>query len=318
MTTTRIRTPGRLHFGLLARGPAAPRQFGGLGLMVDRPGIVLEAEPAGSWSASGFLAERARGVAERVAGAMASSFGVGPRPLSFRVVEAPPEHVGLGVGTQLGLAVAKLIATSAGLDLDAPSLAAMAGRGARSGVGLHGFDRGGLIVDGGHRGAGGVAPMVARPEFPAEWSVLVATRSRPRGLSGPDEIGAFARLPPIPESETDRLCRLVLLGILPSVAERDLEGFGAALEEIQHRVGSWFAPAQGGLFAGEDVAELAAWLKEGGLVGVGQSSWGPTLYGFTAEGPEWQEAFLRRLRERFGAMDLLGWTAASPRGAILT
>ena len=37
----RIRTPSRLHFGLLGWGPHLLRQFGGIGLMIDSPGIEL-------------------------------------------------------------------------------------------------------------------------------------------------------------------------------------------------------------------------------------------------------------------------------------
>ena len=40
----RILTPSRLHFGLLGWGPQAPRQFGGVGLMVERPGLEIVAE----------------------------------------------------------------------------------------------------------------------------------------------------------------------------------------------------------------------------------------------------------------------------------
>ena len=33
----RVRAPSRLHFGLLAFGDSAPRQFGGVVAMIDRP-----------------------------------------------------------------------------------------------------------------------------------------------------------------------------------------------------------------------------------------------------------------------------------------
>jgi predicted sugar kinase len=65
----RVATASRLHFGLLGLAAAterwhdregAPtlpaRTFGGVGLMVERPGIILRAEPADAWSAVGPLA----------------------------------------------------------------------------------------------------------------------------------------------------------------------------------------------------------------------------------------------------------------------
>jgi beta-RFAP synthase len=181
-------------------------------------------------------------------------------------------------------------------------------------VGLHGFALGGLIVEGGHRGDGEISPLIARMAFPADWSVLVIVPTHEPGLHGPDEVRAFAALPPIPESETDRLCRLVLLGILPAVAERDLDGFGQALEELQLRVGLWFAPAQGGVFAGPRLEAIAGWLRGRGVRGVGQSSWGPTLYGFSAEGAEWRDALSRRFSEQFGEGSTVLWTGASAEG----
>ncbi len=317
MTTLRLSTPSRLHFGLLARGPAAPRQFGGLGLMVDSPGLEIEATPSSSWTAEGPLGDRALRVAESVVSALGRGLAR-PTPLHFAMRRVPPEHVGLGTGTQLSLAVAKLVAASISLPRTcAADLASLCGRGVRSGVGLHGFDVGGLVVEGGHKIDGGIAPLLCRLDFPREWAVLVIAPRIAEGLHGAAEARAFAALPPMPETETDRLCRLVLLGVMPAVAEVDLDGFGAALEEIQHRVGSWFAPAQGGVFASPRLATLVAWLRSEGLRGVGQSSWGPTIYGFTQEGPDWRGSLLDRLRDRFDLDGAGLWTTASRQGAIL-
>lgn len=315
MTMLRLAAPSRLHFGLLARGAGAPRQFGGLGLMVDDPGLDISAERSDDWQADGPLADRALRVANEVAANLQSQGRATP-PLRLTIHRIPPEHVGLGTGTQLSLAVAKLVATSAGrADADATTLATMCGRGLRSGVGIHGFERGGLVVEGGHKAQGGVAPLLARLDPPENWNVLVITPTSAAGLHGPEELQAFAALPPMPESETDRLCRLVLLGILPAVAEGDLDAFGAALEEIQQRVGSWFAPVQGGIFESPQTAEVAAWLSSQGLRGVGQSSWGPTLYGFTDRDKAWRQATRERLKARFGPGIDGQWTHASRQGA---
>jgi predicted sugar kinase len=36
-----LQAPSRLHFGLFGWGPAAPMQFGGLGLMIQNPQLEL-------------------------------------------------------------------------------------------------------------------------------------------------------------------------------------------------------------------------------------------------------------------------------------
>jgi beta-ribofuranosylaminobenzene 5'-phosphate synthase len=318
MTRLALRTPSRLHFGLLSWGRESTRQFGGVGLMVEAPGLTIQAEPARSWTASGPLAARVLEFARRAAEGLEGR-GLAVKPASFDVVEAPPEHVGLGLGTQLGLGVARLVRELAGHpDPPIEELARLSGRGLRSGIGLHGFAHGGLIVDGGRAGPEGIPPLLARLEFPSEWSVLIVLPGLVPGLHGPREIQAFAQLPPSPDSLTDRLCRLVLLGLLPAVVERDLPRFGEALEEIQQQVGRGFAPAQGGVFARPELEAIAAEMRASGLHGVGQSSWGPALYGFSDGEAGERAALLERLVDRLSLPPYsASWTRGSPRGASI-
>ena len=74
---------------------------------------------------------------------------------------------------------------------------------------------------------------------------------------------------------------------LPAVAEADLASFGAAIRELQSRLGDYFAPIQGGSrFTSPDVAAALARLDEAGAYGIGQSSWGPTGFAFAASAEE--------------------------------
>jgi beta-ribofuranosylaminobenzene 5'-phosphate synthase len=289
---TRVIAPSRLHFGLLSHpaegrerwpgldgAPGLPvRHFGGVGLMVDRPGLAVRVEPADAWSATGPLAPRARAFAER----FVASLPVREQP-PFRVIveHAPEEHTGLGVGTQLGLAVAKAIAIETGhVNWPAAELAVRVGRGERSAVGVHGFDRGGLIVESGKVPGEVLSPLVARFDLPAEWAVLLFTPDGGTDWHGPRERRAFAELGrhgPSP-AETDALCRLVLTGMLPALASMGLDGFGEAVYEFNARVGDSFAPVQGGRYGSPAVAECVARLRTAGVRGVGQSSWGPTVF----------------------------------------
>jgi beta-RFAP synthase len=314
-----VRTGSRLHFGLLGWGVAGVRAFGGLGMMVDAPELRVVARLADAWSAQGPLAERALAVARRFESA-------GPDlpllpPVRLTIEAAPPHHAGLGVGTQLALAVATALHALAGRPSPGPvALARLSGRGLRSGVGLHGFAQGGLIVDGGHGEGDAPPPLVARVEVPGGWNVLLATPSLPPGRHGPDERAAFAGLPPAPVSATDRLCRRVLLGVLPAAVEGELSAFGTELEGIQDEVGTLFAPAQaGGRFAHPMLHALAEGLRALGLHGVGQSSWGPTLYGFTDRATGGFDAGLDALCDRLGLdRRVFHWTRARNAPAELT
>lgn len=317
MTRLRIQTASRLHFGLLGWGPNAPRQFGGIGLMVEEPGLVVTGEPSERFEAVGPLSERVSGFLRRVEGMEAA--GGSLKPARIEVQSAPEEHQGLGVGTQIDLAVSRLLLGLSGVDEPSlEQLAALSGRGRRSGIGLHGFLRGGLLVDGGHRVADSVPPLVARMDFPSDWSVLIVRPSGPKGRHGADESTAFAALPPFPERVTERLCRLVLLDILGAVAERDLETFGAALAELQRHVGAAFAGAQGGVFASPEAESLIAELGRLGLVGAGQSSWGPSLYAFGNVSRERRRAIADQLSARRGLRpNEILWTRARNQGAAI-
>ena len=320
MNRLTVRTPSRLHFGLLSWGKDAPREFGGVGLMVDEPGSIIAAEPAAAWAADGPLRGRILDVAAHVVASLARQ-GTSAPPLRFAVLQAPPEHVGLGVGTQTGLAVARLIREFARADtVPAGELALLAGRGLRSGIGLHGFDLGGLIVDGGRAVRAGArpAPLIARHEFPPDWAVLVLIPPARTGLHGDSEVRAFGQIPPLPSAVVARLCRLVLLELLPAVAEVDLAAFGAALTEIQGLVGQGFASAQGGIYARPELLTLVENLRSVGLVGVGQSSWGPTLYGFTERSNPDRSAIVQRILGSTGwPPGSVFWTAASRQGASI-
>jgi len=156
-----VRTPSRLHFGLLGWGPEAARQFGGLGLMIEDPAIALTAELGSPPLVQGPLADRVQRVL-RFLGNRLAERGIPVRAMRIRIVEAPPEHVGLGVGTQLSLAIVAAVHRLEGAGLpSAQDLARLAGRGQRSGIGLHGFQRGGFLVDGGRKADRDVPPLVA-------------------------------------------------------------------------------------------------------------------------------------------------------------
>jgi beta-ribofuranosylaminobenzene 5'-phosphate synthase len=315
----RVRTPSRLHFGLLAWGAEAARQFGGVGLMIEQPGIELTAELSPSWIVEGRLAARVERIISQLEG-RARELGLPISPCRIEIKVAPPEHVGLGVGTQLSLAVARAVlplggATEAGVE----QLARLTGRGLRSGIGLHGFERGGLIVDGGRRHQTDFPPLLTRLPFPEEWSILVLRPQEEPGLHGLEERRAFETLPPIAASVTEALCRLVLLEMLPAVVEHDLAAFGAALTALQASVGACFAPAQGGIFLSARAASIVDELRNLGFAGVGQSSWGPTLYGFTDRAGTALGALVEHLRRHFDLDPTsLFTTTAANHGATLT
>jgi beta-ribofuranosylaminobenzene 5'-phosphate synthase len=304
-TIIEVRTPARLHLGMLSFGVPGARSYGGVGVMVDRPGVQLRLRLANRLEGRGPQAERA----VQFARACLEAWDMGGIGCNLEVVAAPPSHAGLGSGTQLGLAVAAGIrhlftepageddAGSAGpeaLDAtehdwlfdirDVMDLARVVGRGRRSCVGVYGFSRGGLIVEAGRTVAEAdddasrsFSPMIARARLPAAWRCVVIVGRESAGLSGDAERSAFKRLPPVPAEITAELSRIALLELLPAAVEGRFQEFSTAVRRYGEVAGQPFAEESARLPHAAATANLLELLSEVGAPGCAQSSWGPAV-----------------------------------------
>lgn len=288
-----VTAPARLHLGFVDLSGDLGRRFGGLGLTLSDVCTRLSVSRAASWSGSGPCSERAVMHAQVIMRALGLAGA-----LSIDVREAIPEHVGLGSGTQLALAVCGSLVRLFDLDSNLRALAQITGRGVRSGIGLGAFEYGGFIVDGGRNVSRALPPVICQAPFPESWRVLLILDRRRQGLNGSEEASAFERLPTMETGVSGWLCRLLLMQVLPALAERDFKRFCEGLSGIQDRVGDFFAPLQGGRYSSPGVAEVLGWLKEQGLPGVGQSSWGPTGFAMIENAAQ-AERILRLVRDRW-------------------
>jgi beta-ribofuranosylaminobenzene 5'-phosphate synthase len=292
-----VTTGARLHFGFFAHHAAdigvaqsddllAKSNYGGVGLMIDSPSFVVAVSKSDRDAViCPELTSREAWVEAAAARAVSQYRSACPperQPPACTIVirRVIPNHCGLGSGTQLAIAVAQALALLAGDgQADASTLARRVARGKRSAIGIHGFARGGLLVDGGKRVEDEIGQLVGRADIPDDWRLLLIMRgnSAVAGLAGQEEVAALERLPGMPPSLTDRLCRLALLEMLPAVAQSDCDWFGEALFQFGGAVGEYFRPVQGGVYAEPLMAELVGWLRSEGIRGVAQTSWGPTL-----------------------------------------
>ena len=294
MTTVRVAAPARLHMGMFDASGDGPRRFGGLGVAVSRPAVVVEAIASDELGVGGADAERALAVARRCR----ETLGEGA-DARVRVLEAIPAHAGLGSGTKLALAVTAALAALAGQSPDPAAMARTAGRGARSAVGLWTFALGGFVVEGGRRpGVAEPAPLLVRHAMPDEWRCVLVIPAAEPGLSGGPEEAAFADLRPDPARSAE-ISQLVLTALLPALVERDLIEFGAALSRLQRLVGDAFAPVQGGTFHPQAGPFVDALLRLG-AAGAGQSSWGPAVYGLVGSEQQGHD-IVRGLEPELGA-----------------
>jgi len=294
-----VNAPGRLHLGFLDPGASLGRRFGSLGLVLDGISTTLEMRlarsdddqsdtPGDQYAAPPYASEelpRLRAHIEalkRLSGCRA--------PVDVRLRHVLPVHAGLGSGTQLALCAGHAFARLHGLALDASELALALARGARSGIGIAGFEQGGLILDGGPRSATELPPVLARLSFPDEWRVLLVLDDARTGLSGPAERKAMAELPPFPQALAAHACHLALMQILPAAAECDFAPFARGVSELQDGIGRYFAASQGGIYTSPAVARVLDWIGARHCAGIGQSSWGPTGFAILASHDEAAQA----------------------------
>ncbi len=305
-----VRAPSRLHFGMFSFGVPTQRQFGGAGVMIDGRRTVLHVRGAKEFECRGAHEARLRQTLEAV---RRTEWGRDLPACRLEIVESPPSHVGLGSGTQTALAtVAGLRAWSRLPPLGAVELATTAGRAKRSAVGLYGFLHGGLIVEAGRMPHDAVAPLAAQVVLPREWRFVLIRPIGKAGISGDVERAAFADLPPVPRELTDELCRIGLLDLVPAARTGDFAGFADAVYRFGHAAGECFKSRQAGVYATDELAAIVARVRAEGVAGVGQSSWGPTLFTLHPS-PTAAEAHVVRWR-RWPDGDRLDLTVVAPAG----
>lgn len=301
-----VEAPARVHFGMLDLSGSLGRRFGGIGAGIHPPGVALTASHAQQLTVSsdvdGGVAREVveEGCAASLAAARAvlAHYGI-DRGVHLTLQRLLPAHHGLGSGTQISLASARAVAELFDLPGGAGGLATIVGRAQRSAIGTYVFEQGGFILEGGRRpGVDRLAPLLSRLPIPPSWRCVLALPSGGPGLSGATEAAAFAALPRPPEHDAERVAHLVLMALLPALADADFDAFAAALSEIQQLNGRWFSAAQGGAYAAGGSTALVEVLTAWGLRGVGQSSWGPAVYALASD-PDVSASLARRVSVRF-------------------
>jgi len=280
-----VKTPSRLHFSLIDMNGQLGRIDGSLGLALNYPNVVLEASKSEEISVLG----EERTSVEKLASLFLKHFKIASGA-QIEVKGAIPKHVGLGSNTQLSLAVASVLSRIYGIKKTTRELAVIMKRGGTSGIGVAAFEKGGLILDGGHSfGRDGEkqsflpssaskaqpAPVLARYAFPEDWFFVIAIPRIYRGVHGEEEIRVFAERCPINAAYVGKACRIVLMKLLPALLERNIENFGSGLTGLQD---AGFASATKDLMH-PVVRRCIRFMLEKGAYGAGQSSFGPSTFG---------------------------------------
>lgn len=269
----------RLHFGLLSTRPIDQICFGGCGLMIRRPSVHVRAVAADRFRFHGDFESRCLAVVRQ----FAKHVGLTELPgCDLQLLHSADAHAGLGSGTQINLAIATALATLFQTSISLEQLAAeIAGRGRRSAIGVHGFAHGGLVIESGIPEGQALGTLAATQSFPSDWRILLV---RPidfkAHVHGGVEQKHFAQLPDGSASARDALVAIMNQQILPAIIARDFGAFCKAVADYNYGSGMLFAPVQGGPYNGPQLESLVALMQRMGCQGVGQSSWGPTIFAF--------------------------------------
>lgn len=268
----------RIHLGLLELSGSYTRIDGGAGLAVSiLPMTVTVSE------ATGFYIDSDHEQAKRIACYTVSDLKhiIPSTKIRITISSQARLHIGLGFSTQCALTVACAILTYFNIPFSRESLARAVRRGGTSGIGIHSFFDGGFVVDGGHlfpeeKDSIGptsqyvlqtIPPLVARHPFP-DWTICIAL---------PNEIDFWKKNTPVPEDESNYLCKNLLLGILPALCAGNFEAFCRAIDNstrygLKKREIHYWQP---------QYDKRKHILEECGWRGITLSSLGPALIGFS-------------------------------------
>lgn len=323
--SVQVIAPSRLHFGLihvplpgLTHWPDGTeiRNFGGLGLMLASPTVqVTASQHYGSFRATGNLAERALEFAELL---RQRCFEYFDHELRVELIaNGPPQHVGLGVGTALALATCDAMVQTLVPWRDSTSFLAWATqRGQRSGIGITGYDLGGFIVDDGKISDIQLPSLYDRTDFPQDWRIVLVRPPVEPIWHGQKEREAFLGARDVLQAQQTSfaLRKLAHETILTSVYAEDFRTFSESIAEFNRLAGEPFQNAQGGIYASPEIACVIDDLMDMGTAGVGQSSWGPTVFAF-AESEDQAHFIAKCARDRFSSETEIQVTQANNTGA---
>lgn len=276
----KITTPGRLHFGLIDMNGDAGRVDMGIGVALNKPNFVISVEEYSELKIIGGFDEEI----SRIVNILSDKFKIN-KNYRIKIHSSIPRHSGFGSTTQLTLAVAKCITEINEIFLDASELAKITGRGGTSGIGVEAFSHGGFILDCGHKfktEKEGFAPssfskapppkILLNYKIPEDWFFVCAVPEKGK-IYGTREAEIFSKFCPIPSTEVDKICRIVLVKILPAVIEKDIESFGSGLSSLQEL---GFKKVEVSLQS-EESKKLINELRNISF-GSGLSSFGPCIY----------------------------------------
>ncbi|UXM85534.1 beta-ribofuranosylaminobenzene 5'-phosphate synthase [Methanococcus aeolicus] len=250
-------SPSRIHMGLIDLNGSIGRVDGGIGITIDYPNFVIEGRGSSQIDIefnknilNNFNPQDLKDIENRIYNSSKEILKyMGEEGIYLKINEIMPQHNGLGSGTQISLATGKIISEIYNKKLNAKTISKITGRGGTSGIGVYSFEKGGFIIDGGHSFGKDknkekqdfkpssaskntpVAPLLFRHDF--NWDIVL-TIPKGKNICGDKEIDIFKKYCPISLNETQKICHLILMKMMPSIINNDFNSFGEVVNELQY------------------------------------------------------------------------------------
>ena len=146
MQAIRVTTPSRLHLSLIDLNGSRHRIDGSIGLAIQKPSFELLVQPSERVEIDSLnYTDRSKSVVQK----LMDHYSI--PGLKVKIIQEIPQHSGFGSGTQLALSISAGANRIYRLGQSVPDLAKAVGRGGTSGIGVVAFEKGGFILDGGHK-----------------------------------------------------------------------------------------------------------------------------------------------------------------------
>jgi beta-ribofuranosylaminobenzene 5'-phosphate synthase len=285
------------------------RLFGTLGFAIDLPLEVEVSESKGIRSDDEWACACVEKFCERYA----------IEGAEVEIRKKIPRSVGLGFHTTLALSIGAALSRLYQLNLNLSEIALTVRRGAITALGVYAFERGGFIIEGGFKVEEKekmIPPLIFRSPLPENWYFVIAVPDEPKKevmkiRRREEEI--LKQLKPMRKEISDELSRMVLVKIIPSILEGDLDSFGRGLTDFNSKLGEfWYGGRK--RYCHPVVEKGIKVMLEAGPCAC-QSSWGPAFYGIV-KGEVKAQGLVERLRPVVGEGEVF-YTKANNSGAVV-
>jgi beta-ribofuranosylaminobenzene 5'-phosphate synthase len=285
-----IAAPSRIHMNLLSMDYAGYRRNGGLGFAISGWDTQFKFFVG---SANDVVDQRDSKLCLRELGALKDFLNVLCLELNLQkrvkvvICAGPTPHSGLGVGTTTKLALAEALMLANGRDYEPLDLIRLSKRGGTSGIGINTYFTGGFILDAGVTDKElvfGPSASRASVEFSIpkviikcpmpEWEIGVLQSPAKKIMSGVEEQEFFSKNTPIDTGDVQAACYHAVMGVTSAILDGDYDGFSRAIRNTQILKWKSLEWAE----QSSSTNDARNWLESNGVLSVGLSSFGPSLY----------------------------------------